>query len=327
MEFSSNIKNAILNSSNVCMLSHVSIDGDGLGSCFALGLALKAAGKNVVVAVEEEIPQAYKWLPGNELVASYDEIKQQFDTAIVIDAGDEERIGSRIALLQQSQTTINIDHHITNMNYAQYNHVDSSASAAGEIIYFLLNDMCMEITKDIATDIYVAIMTDTGSFNHSNTSATCHMVVADLFKYGLDVSYISQMVNENISIERLKFTAEAINSVELHYDGQLVLCFATKQTINKVGAKDEDCEGIIDLIRKLQGTEVAAFLRENDDGFIRVNLRSKNRVNVAKVAAVFAGGGHERAAGCTIKNSMKAAKHVLIEEIGRQLSTHPKPER
>lgn len=320
MKFDVNMKNAILNSNDVCIMSHISLDGDGLGSSFALGMALKNQGKNVTIAVEEEIPPTYTFLPGNDMVMFYDKIVQRFDTIIVVDTGDEERIGKRSALLKQTDNTINIDHHITNTQFASFNHVDSKASAVGEIIYFLLKDLNFDINKDIATNIYVSIITDTGSFNHCNTTATCHRVVADLFEFGLDVSGISRMINDNISRENLMLTAEAIKTVEMHFGGKLATTFITKEMINRVGATENDYEGIIDLIRRLKNTEVVALLRESDNGSVRVNLRSKKYVNVAKIAETFTGGGHERAAGCTITGEIGSVKQMLVKEIGKGFS-------
>lgn len=319
MRIGEDIKNVITNSKKICIMSHVSPDGDGLGSSYALGLALKGMCKDVSIVVEDEIPETYNFLPGSELVKEYDGKMRGYDTVIVLDTGDEERIGRRIDIFRDTDNTINIDHHITNRSYARYNLIDVNASSVGEIIYFLLKDMALEINPDIAVNLYVAILTDTGSFNYANTSTKCHRVVAELLEYGVNASEVSQRIYENMPVERIRLTGEAMRTLEIHCDGKLAVASVTDEMMRRIGARDEDSEGIVDYIRKIKDIEVAVLVRSKGESTTRVNLRSKGQVDVSKIAEMFSGGGHEKAAGCTIKTSVSEAMRMVIEAVEKNI--------
>lgn len=321
MRIDEDIKSAITNSKEVCIISHVSPDGDGLGSSCALGLALKSAGKNVSIVMEDEIPDVYKFLPGSELVRVYDGNKHRYDTVIVLDTGDEDRIGERIGIFRSTDNTINIDHHITNKNYARYNLIDVNASSVGEVVYFLLKDMGFEINPDIAVNLYIAILTDTGSFNYANTSAKCHRVAADLLEHGVNAGEVSQLIYENTSVERIRLTGEAMGTLEMHCGGKLAVASVTDDMIRRIGAKEEDSEGIVDFIRKIKDVKVAVLVRSKDESATRVNLRSKGQIDVSRIAEMFSGGGHEKAAGCTIKAPIDEAKKMVVKEVEQVLKS------
>lgn len=309
------IANAISKSGDIALLPHVAADGDALGSSFALALAISRMGKNVKVLLEEDIPFTYGFLPGIELSEVYQYGDRQYDTMIAVDCGDLGRLGKRADIFEGARITANIDHHPTNTGFAVHNFVDTGAAATSEIIYKLLGLLSIKIEKDIATCLYVAIATDTGSFRYSNTTSVTHELAAELLRAGVDVAVISQKVFDATSFEKVKLISEAINTLELFENGKIAVMAISNELIKKSGAKEEDCDGIINTARNIRGVEVAAMLRQLDNSEIKVNLRSNLTFDVSAIASLYKGGGHKKAAGYTTSGTLENAKKRLLEDI------------
>lgn len=316
------ISTLIFQGESFALLPHISVDGDALGSSLALGLALKKLNKEVVVFLEEEVPYVYKFLPGQELIQTYQEqiSDYRFNTVIALDSGDLSRLSHRRKIFDSGKVTVNIDHHSVNTNFAAHNYVDSESSAVGEIVFKLLELMEIELDPDIALCLYVAIATDTGGFRYSNTTALTHRITSCLVDIGIDVADVSRRVFDEVSYEKVKLMGMAINTLELLEDGQLAVATITDDALKKTGAKEEDCDGIVNIGRNIRGVEVAVLLRELSGDEIRINLRSNNYIDVSEIAKHFSGGGHKRAAGCTIKGGLKEAKSKVVGEIKKRLS-------
>lgn len=310
----------IKNAAQIAILPHVSADGDALGASFALALALVEMGKKVSVQLEEEIPYTYSFLPGTGLSSVYAGSPSHYDTVIALDCGDIGRLGGRRIIFNSAAVTVNIDHHSTNTSFAAKNYVDKEASATGEIVYELLPILGSKPGKDIATCLYVAIATDTGCFRYSNTSPRTHLIIAELIKSGIDVAYVSRKVFDTTSYEKVKLTAAAINTLELFEDGRIAIMSLPAELIKETGAREEDCEGIINTARNIRGVEVAAMLRKGGNGEIKVNLRSNEKVDVSAIAVNHSGGGHARAAGYTVKGGLLNEKNKLLSDIREALS-------
>ena len=304
---------------SVAIYPHVSADGDAIGSSLALGMALRNAGKKVSVYIEEDIPTVYRFLPGGELAGFYDENDEVADLNIALDTGDVGRLGSRAEAYFMAPCTINIDHHVTNTKYAHLNFVNAVSASTGEITYLLLKKLKMEINADIATCLYTAIATDTGGFQYQNTTAETHKIIAELLSTGINVGEISQRIYDNTTYEKLKLNAKSIELLELHENSKLAVVALSLDDILSTGAKEEDCDGIVNIGRSIESVEVSALIKEKGNNEIRVNLRSKNYVDVSEVAAAFDGGGHKRAAGCTIIGTVEEAKRKIIEAIKERL--------
>ncbi|MGI6778160.1 MAG: DHH family phosphoesterase [Acetivibrionales bacterium] len=315
------ISNIISRSNSIALLPHISADGDALGSSLALGIALKGLNKKVCIFLEEDIPNTYTFLPCLELVKKYGEEEADgfYDTVIALDTGDLSRLAERKEIFAGGKVTINIDHHSVNSNYAEHNYVRPNHSAVGEIIYELLGLLGINIDYSIALCLYVAIATDTGGFRFSNTTAYTHSIISKLIGKGIDVADVSRKVFEETSIEKVKLTAKAANSLELLEDGKLAVAMITSAMMKDSGAKEEDCDGIVNIGRNIRGVEASVLLREVGQREVRVNLRSNNYVDVAAVARHFSGGGHKNAAGCTIESTLKEAKEKVLEEIRKNL--------
>lgn len=309
------IISAIKKSENIAILPHVYADGDALGSCLALGLALKKLNMDVKIYLEEDIPYVYSFLPGKELAEVYFRQQDSYETVIALDTGDMERLGSRAEIFRKAHTTINIDHHKTNTEFAYYNYVQASSAAVGEIVYELIKTMGVDIDKDMSTCLYVAISTDTGGFKYSNTTSQTHQIAGNLIKNGLNIAEISRQIFDSTSYEKVKVIGEAINALELLENGKVSLITITDEILKRVKAKEEDCDGIVNIGRNIRGVEVAAVLRQRDSGEVKVNLRSNEYVDVSAIASMFGGGGHKRAAGCTVNNSLDKVREMLLNDI------------
>jgi phosphoesterase RecJ-like protein len=305
----------IRDAEKIAILPHISIDGDALGSSIALAMALKKAGNEPTVLLEEEIPLSYKFLPGTEHVEIYGGNPGSFDLVIALDTGDVERLGKRIKIFNSANATVNIDHHATNTRFAELNLVKTTASAVGEIIYQTIRLMGLDIDKDIALCLYVAIATDTGGFRYSNTTPLTHQIVADLINNGVDVAEISQIIFETLTLSKVKLTGMALDTLEILENGKVAFMTVTDEMLKNASAKEEECDGIVNLGRNIREVEVAVLMRQKMDNEYKINFRSKNYVDVSIIANRHSGGGHKMAAGCTMKGNMAQIKEMLLKEI------------
>jgi phosphoesterase RecJ-like protein len=309
----------IKNYDNIAILPHVQADGDAWGSCLALGIALKKLNKSVTIIGEEKIPNIYEFLPRHGMVAYDSHENKGFDIVISLDTGDIGRIGNRINVFKSTENTVNIDHHGTNTGFALYNYLDADAAATGEIVYQILSLLNVEVDTDIATCLYVAIATDTGCFKFTNTTFKTHAIVSELVKRGVNVADVSQRVFDSTTKEKVKLMGYAISTLELFEDGRLAFISITNDILKAANAKEEDCDGIVNIGRNIDGVESSVVIREKSAGEFKVNLRSKSYVDVGKVAFKFGGGGHKMAAGCTIKGDLESVRRSVYEELKRLL--------
>lgn len=304
----------IKNSKNIIIASHVYPDGDNIGSSLALGIALKNIIDNVEILKVDDIPNDYLFLPGLDLFVEPD-LNKDVDLFISLDSSDLDRLGVGKEFATKSNKIINIDHHITNENFGDINIVNPSASATGELIYHLLKNYNLEIDKDIATCLYVAISTDTGSFMYDNTTSETHLIAAHLIEKGIDKNSIIVNLYQNRSIERTNLFIKSLNTLEFHCNNNVGFVFVTQEMLKECNASMEDAEGIVSYIRDIKGIEVACILKEYKKNEIKLSLRSKSIVDVSKICMEFNGGGHKRAAGCTIYDNIVASKEKILDKI------------
>jgi phosphoesterase RecJ-like protein len=309
------IAEIIRNNKSIAILPHVSADGDALASSLALGLALKKVGIESRIILEERIPWVYEFLPGREMSALYDGLDIPYDLVVALDTGDLNRLGKRLGIFKAANKTVNIDHHTSNTQFAELNYVSAESAAAGEIIYELIETMCIEIDRDIAICLYTAISSDTGGFKFSNTTPLTHRITARLIEKGLNIAEISRRIFDEVALEKVKLMGIAVNTLELLEDGRIAIIEISLEMMKKTGAKDEDCDGLVNIGRNIRGVEVSVVLREMDNNEVRVNLRSNEWLDVAEIAVRFSGGGHKRAAGCTLKGNVEHAKTIVVDEI------------
>ncbi len=312
----------IRESKRVLITSHQNPDGDALGSMLGLGLGLEKIGKDVVFYSKDGIPEILEFLPhSDKIVNSIKEIEGPFDIAFAVDCTDTNRAGIEFEEYAKSENCKNVvivDHHETTSSDADLHLLDQNASSTGIIIYRILNLLDIKLDKSISENIYTTIVTDTGSFNYSNTSSDTFRVAAKLVDSGADPSQISQALYENEPLRKLELFKLVMPTLDITEDKNIASISVDKDMFQQTGTTREDTEGMVNIPRSIKGIEVAILFRQEEgDGDLdwKVSLRSKGSVNVAKIAEGFGGGGHTRAAGCSLEGSIMDVKAKVISAI------------
>jgi bifunctional oligoribonuclease and PAP phosphatase NrnA len=298
----------------ILLYPHIIMDGDTLGSSIALCIALRKIGKKAHVLIEDEIP-SYLLFMEKDYCTFDQNILDAPDISMSVDCSDIERFIMRKDKFLTGRLSICLDHHRTNNSFADMNYIDSIAGATGEIVFDLIKILGIELDIEMAEAIYTAITTDTGNFQYTNTTKTTHLITAELFDIGIDLEKISVEVYQNIRHEKLKILNEVINTIEMLSDGKADIAYVTQEMLDKTGALMEETEGIIETLRNISGVEISAFLKESKAGEVKVGLRAKTYGDVSVIAQSFGGGGHRKAAGCTLKTSLKEAKELISAAI------------
>ena len=292
------------------IVSHVSPDGDTLGSSLALMHALCMLGKEVIMNVDDDISTVYSFLPG---IAEYrrfaPEESVDADLLVIVDASSADRAGNALDVVK-SPAVLNIDHHKTNTRFADYLYLDSDAAATAEIIYSLLLEMGIKLTRDIATCIYEGIYTDTGSFKYSNTTSNTLKTAADLLKYGVNPSLISDNM-ELKSRSQVEMLRKVLETLTFLKDGKIAYIEIPLELYDH----NVETDTFISYPRYVEGVEIALLFKQVEENLTRVSFRSKE-IDVAKIALSFGGGGHKKAAGCSIYAPLKEAEKVILEAVG-----------
>ncbi len=296
------------------LAAHQSPDGDTLGSCLALRAALRTLGKEATVVCPDAVPAYLQFLDGAKDVIGTDAIEPPKDAVIYIDCGDHKRTGHLRTALESAPWQFCIDHHGTNPRESKDGDWVEEVSATGELILKLLKALRVPIDRGIATALYTAISTDTGNFSYSNTTPEAFRAAADLLGCGINLPELNRVLFREKPLRKVKLIAYTLAHMELSEDGRLNLCAIPESAIEACGASKEDCEGLIDCLRDIDTVEAACVLRESD-GTVRVSMRSKRFCNVAEIAGRFGGGGHVRAAGCTLELPLDEAVRVMREAL------------
>jgi phosphoesterase RecJ-like protein len=308
---------------NFVVLSHYRPDGDAIGSTLALGLALKSLGKSVRVLNEDPVPETLRFLPGSELLEQPGAEPIAADVVIAVDCATRERLGPNcLAALGGTPLWINIDHHRSNEDYGNLHFIDSDSPATGEIVFNLLSSAGLPLDRDIGSNLYVAISTDTGSFQYQGTTARTYEIGAALIRLGVDISALARDTYENHPMRRIQLLRGLLNTMEITHGGRVASWALTQELAAATEMKPEDAEGLIDTLRSIKGVIVAAAFEElpGPDGRIRLSLRSKDpQVDVGKVCAVFGGGGHAMAAGARLKGPLSEATTRVFHAIDEAL--------
>ncbi len=297
--------------------SHVRPDGDAIGSILAVYQALSDMGKDVVVYNRDKTPEVYRFLPASETIIHTIDSVDAFDAAILLDCSELERVGDEVERIRAIGTIINIDHHISNNGFSPLSLVDTTASSTGEIIYGLIEKLGVTVTKDIATSIYTAVMTDTGAFCYSNTTSDTLKLAARLVEAGADPRTIAENVYETKPLIQIKLMEKALRTLAFDLNGRVGSIVVTQEMLAELGALPEHTEGLVDLVRSIEGVDVAVFYQEMSKNNFKASLRSKRDINVEKVAREFEGGGHINASACRVEGDIDAVKGRLTASIMR----------
>jgi len=301
------------------LFSHVSPDGDCLGSMLALGIALESIGKKVSYYNTSPLPANLKFLPGIERISQHipDNLPENL---IFIDCADIERVDSYLKNFFPTRTIFNIDHHVSNTLFGTYNYVDVTAAATGEIVYNLLKKLKIPISKEIAINLYTAIITDTGRFSFSNTTAKSFKIAAQLVKTGIDLVTINNILFERKSFAQIRLLHKALSNLVLLQNGQVAVIVLSREDFEETSAEENLSEGLVNYARNIENVEAAVLLKELDNNEIKVSFRSNSWLDVNKIASKFGGGGHVRAAGCTINLPLSEATQRVVLAIEEALS-------
>jgi len=299
------------NSDDFFIATHINPDGDALGSSLALALALGAAGKTAVVYSRDPVPEYYSYLPGCQTILhSFQGIQTASMHLCLLDCNSLKRSGMEDVSFK---TSCVIDHHETENNFGQVRWVEPHAAATGILIFSLLRESGITITKEIALNLYTAIVVDTGAFRYSNTSAEVLRASAELVDAGADPAFVANSLFEMWSERRFALLIMALNTLEIR--DSVAFINVSSRMFHETGTGPADTENFPSFPRIMQSIKVSVFLRQIENSKWKVSLRSKGDINVTGVAALFEGGGHKNAAGCTIEGDLKTAKETLFKAI------------
>lgn len=301
------------------IVAHVMPDGDTIGSCLALMGVLKENGKYVDLYCQDNPPDNLKFLQGIHEFRKNMNVDAEYDAVICLDCSDEARLGECAGILGNAAHTINIDHHISNSKYADINIVDPGASSTAELIYSLIKKFSNTISLPVCEALYTGIVTDTGGFEFSNTTPAAHRIAAELVEYGVDVDRITRLIYKNIPLEKVRLLGIVLNSLEIYMDGKVAFLTVTRSMYQQAGFttdnNDSSTEGMINFAIDINGVECAAMFRQIENNITKVGFRTKTEIDASALAARFGGGGHARAAGCTIEDDISSSKNLVLEEL------------
>jgi phosphoesterase RecJ-like protein len=307
------------------LTTHENPDGDSLGSILAMKLALEQLGKDVVMFLQgtTPLPKEYEFMDLHELARG---TAPAGDGRVVIalDCATASRMGPDPTLLERAKLVVDIDHHHDNTRFGQVNAIVPAASSTGEILYDLFRELGVETTPEIAEALYIALVTDTGRFQYTNTTPRTLRVAAELVEAGADVHHIFQFVYENVAFAKLKLVARALDNAKVYEGGRIIVSHLERTDFEAAGAEEPFSEGIIDYLRAVEGSEVAALIREPpslDGPTRRVSLRTRAEdVDVSAIARKSGGGGHRQAAGFSSEASVDEITEFIRREYLAQVS-------
>lgn len=294
--------------------SHTRPDGDAVGSSLALAQILRKMGKAAEIVLGDSVPVIYKPLPHADTIVHSSRVNGKYDAAIILECDSVVR--TRLQGLEE-HFLINIDHHATSKPFADVNWIDPSACAVAEMVFRLAQAAGVKITPEIATCLYTAVLTDTGSFSYSSTNAHTFDLAKRLVEHGADPARIAHNVYFSNPTSKMRLLGAALSG--LHREGALAWMTVTRDDMDRTGALEEDCEGLVNYALGIAGIEVAAFFRETSDGRVRISLRSKGAVNVSEIADKFGGGGHECASGFSTPGPIATAEKNVLSELRGKL--------
>jgi len=312
------IAEQIRDADNFLVLSHVSPDGDALGSMLAMGELLDALGKKVRLFNESGIPSRFEWLaPKREILRELP--ADEPDTLVVLDCGSPERAGDLIAPWLETKKVVNIDHHLGNPMFGTLNWVEQRASSVGEMVGMLARKLGVPLVGLLGEYVYLALISDTGDFCFNNTRPETLEMAAEILRLGLLPGPFHEQKQSTGTLNQLQMRGTVLQQARLHAGGRISLISFTRELFEQTGTGPEDTEGLVNTVLYVQGVQVAISLREEEKG-IKFSLRSKGSTNVQVVAASFGGGGHRNAAGGTLLMDMDEAKTTMIQAVTEELA-------
>ncbi|MDZ7831404.1 MAG: bifunctional oligoribonuclease/PAP phosphatase NrnA [Desulfobacterales bacterium] len=314
------IINQLIKSEKILLASHIHPDGDAIGSLLSLGLALEGISMDVVLYNESPIPAVYQFLPSIHRIKKNPGDIAEYDTAVILDCSDLGRIGDAAPEVSEIPVLINIDHHLTNTRFGNFQYIDPRASSTAEMVYRLIRQLGIPINRGIAYAIYTGIMADTGSFRFSNTTPAAFEISHEMVTCGANPCKVAHHVYETISLNRIKLLNMLFDTIELSANGKLSVMTLTQKMLDAAGTNIEDVNGLINYAKRIENVRLAAMIFERKNGTdknrgrrFHVSLRSDGTVDAAAIASAFGGGGHQNAAGFDIRASLSELKTTIFD--------------
>ncbi|HCJ66254.1 MAG TPA: DHH family phosphoesterase [Elusimicrobia bacterium] len=301
--------------------AHSNPDGDTLGSELALNSWLRKLGKRVTIVNVDAVPEIYRFLPRVDLIKKKKKVVGNFDVGFILECSDPGRIGGIINLDGQLGLVISIDHHLFSQSYGDINWFDSQASATAEQVYQLIKKSGETLTYEEALCLYVGILTDTGKFQQKNTTAQTHKIIADLLSYGINPEEIHSKIYATKSYSTLRLLGLTLNSLKLVAKGKIAYQEITQEMYKRTENYQHD-EETINYPLTIPQVEISILFREiaEEKNKVKVGFRSRNKVDVHKIAKHFGGGGHQNASGCVIEGNLKQVKNLVLNYIKKSFA-------
>lgn len=302
------------------VVSHIHPDGDAIGSTLAVKAILEHLGKEVVMTNESPIPPKFQFLPGcDEILPPPDLDGRSFDGVVAVDVADRERMGVVWEYIFADIPLLNIDHHPTNDRFGTVNLVVDDAAATAQILYTIAETMDVPFSFSLALSLYTGLLTDTGGFRYANTTPEVMEMAASLLRHGVNAGEVADRVMETMTRGQLTLLQRGLSNLRFTPDGRVGWIWLTRLDFQESEAEEDDLDGIVNYARNVIGVDVGLLFRETEDGKVKVSLRSREIVDVAELARSFGGGGHARAAGCTLSGSREEVEQVMLERVSARL--------
>lgn len=309
------INEIIAQNGSFLITTHEGPDGDAVGSSLSLANYLLEQGKDVTVHICDPVPEIYSFLPGARTVTT-NLPERSYDVCFVLDVGEFHRAGKQVAAaIDRIGTLVNLDHHRTTEDFGLINLIDPTAAATGILVHRLIRDAGHEVSFAVALCIYVAIITDTGSFRYSNSNPEAFAVAGDMISRGVDAWDVSAHLYESQPRPRLELLALALSTLDFSVCGRFASLTVTLDMYEKTGTNAELTDGFVNYPRSVSGVEVAIFFRQLDSGSFKVGFRSKGLVDVSRLAEGFGGGGHHNAAGCIVDGDIEEVREKVFAHL------------
>ncbi len=304
----------------ILIFGHKDADGDTLGCSLAIAEALDTMGKTVWVLIPPPLPAMYEWLPGFDRIVERPPASADPGLVLFFDAGNMERSGSAVRHIASHATIVNVDHHPTNTMFGDINIIDDTAAAVGQTVLDMLETYGWPVTPTIATNLYTALLTDTGGFRHENTDAEALETAAKLARLGAEPGVIAANVYKSRPLTTLRLSALSIASMRVEMEGRLAWAKVTRKMLQEARAEMAESEGIIDTLNSIAGLDIAIIFKEVGPRMTKISVRSRGAVDAAALTGRFGGGGHLRAAGAEIPMAMDDAVEAVLAEARAELA-------
>ena len=314
------IVDAISSRRRFVISSHARPDGDSIGSQLAMAYALRALGKEAVVVNADPAPGPLMAFPGVPDIRIAPSVEGDFDAAIIMECGELSRTG--VAGLDRF-FVVNIDHHPGNTGFGQINWFDARAAACGEMVFDLVGALGIGLSIEIATHVYLAILTDTGSFHYSSISPRTFDICRDALKAGVDPVQVARDVYDSNNMGRLKLFGSVLSAMQIDATGRIAIVYLDHEMAREAGGTYEDTEGLINLPLTVKEIQAVVFFKQIEGEEYRVSMRSKGDIDIAAVAKEFSGGGHKNAAGCTVTGAIDTLQKLFVGKIEQAIDGRP----